>query len=573
MARLNRLSRISDKSLPDPPTREPKLVALKIKNPPPQRQLSLLAITIILNTLLWSSVACAVIAFFQFASDSTDHTNILPGVLTLVSSVVTIAYTVVHTTYSVKQRALTYQQLDVATIKKTTYIVNRLVISLCVLWLLTAGWNMILVARRPSCLASQLEGQAWEAGMTCLISRVGMALAMIALENGESPNSKAGSGISQEKKAGAAEIVYAINDNTPISGTSPSPRKHWRTVSAPNATAGAQQVKAVSSERMAMGWKPILSNSKSSIALRKPLPVAFNKLVRSASAELLGRFGPVATADAVDKMAEMNWKRDFEREIEDRLNDLHNLPFPDEEDPTTPHSEFTSAARLKDWGYTTTPQTVFPLNHKDTWALLKLILPNNAIDAKIITSVQITPTAHNNIPSPETNAWFVNTIDLNNGILVAGSNHGPVFTTRYRKLGEGERFPELMHWSDIAYLQALSLSHVNAIGHCVPPDTVLPRLDAIKVLNYVVRCGIENVDTNIVIHDIIQKHIGEMWKRISQVRLWSNLKKQPLTPNLLFYIEDTETADENNFKELPDDTEKLESWEAEDDGSTHGQVM
>jgi hypothetical protein len=150
-------------------------------------------------------------------------------------------------------------------------------------------------------------------------------------ETGESPNSKAGSGISQEKKAGAAEIVYAINDNTPISGTSPSPRKHWRTVSAPNATAGAQQVKAVSSERMAMGWKPILSNSKSSIALRKPLPVAFNKLVRSASAELLGRFGPVATADAVDKMAEMNWKRDFEREIEDRLNDLHNLPFPDEE--------------------------------------------------------------------------------------------------------------------------------------------------------------------------------------------------------------------------------------------------
>jgi hypothetical protein len=178
-------------------------------------------------------------------------------------------------------------------------------------------------------------------------------------------------------------------------------------------------------------------------------------------------------------------------------------------DPTTPHSEFTSAAQLKDWGYTTTPQTVFPLNHKDTWALLKPILPNNVIDAKIITSVHITPTAHNNIPSPETNAWFVNTIDLNNGILVAGSNHEPVFTTRYRKLGEGERFPELMHWSDIAYLQALSLSHVNAIGHHVPSDTVLPRLNAIKALKYVVRYGIENVDTNIVIHDIIQKHVGE----------------------------------------------------------------
>lgn len=99
----------------------------------------------------------------------------------IVQAIVTIAYTVVHTTYSVKQRALTYQQLDAATIKKTTYIANRLVVSLCVLWLLTAGWNMILVARRPSCLAVQFEGQAWEAGITCLVSRVGMALAMIAL--------------------------------------------------------------------------------------------------------------------------------------------------------------------------------------------------------------------------------------------------------------------------------------------------------------------------------------------------------------------------------------------------------
>lgn len=85
MARLNRLSRISDKSLPDPLPTEAKLVALKIKNPPPQRQLSLLAISIILNTLLWSSVVCAIVALFQLASDSTDHTNILPGVLTLVS--------------------------------------------------------------------------------------------------------------------------------------------------------------------------------------------------------------------------------------------------------------------------------------------------------------------------------------------------------------------------------------------------------------------------------------------------------------------------------------------------------
>lgn len=195
---LNRLSRISDKPFQQPAATESKLVAFRISAPAPHRQFSLLGITIILNTLLWSSILCAIIALFQIASDSRDHSNVLPGVLTLISAsklstvlrgsfadqiqaIVTIIYTFVHTTYSVKQRALTYQQLDPSTIKKTTYIANRLVVSLCVLWLLTAGWNMILVARRPSCLPNQLDGQSWEAGSTCIVSRVGMALAMIAL--------------------------------------------------------------------------------------------------------------------------------------------------------------------------------------------------------------------------------------------------------------------------------------------------------------------------------------------------------------------------------------------------------
>lgn len=77
---------------------------------------------------------------------------------------------------------------------------------------------------------------------------------------------------------------------------------------------------------MAMGWKPELS--KSSTMLRKPMPIKFNKLMRSASADLLSRFGPVANADTQDR--EVAWKIAFEREIEDRLNDLHVLPFPEE---------------------------------------------------------------------------------------------------------------------------------------------------------------------------------------------------------------------------------------------------
>lgn len=282
---------------------------------------------------------------------------------------------------------------------------------------------------------------------------------------------------------------------------------------------------------------------------------------------------------------------------------------------STAPSQFTSAAQLKDWGYTTTQATVFPLNYTDTWALLKLVVPDCTLDAKIVTSVHITPTTHNNIPSPATNAWFVNTIDLTNGILIAGSNHGPRFTTRHRALGEGERYPRLMHWSDIAYLQILSQSNVDTIGHRMPLGAVLPRLEAVKGLKYVIRSGIENIDTNIVVHEIIQRYNGgacsydtagqrfdagcphcshkipwpgmtfemgseEMlallgtpngcgvaWllaqhgefvgKTIGRVRLWSDLKKHPLTPNLLFYMEDAEVADGEVLEGFSGDIGKL----------------
>ena len=77
---------------------------------------------------------------------------------------------------------------------------------------------------------------------------------------------------------------------------------------------------------MAIGWKPVLSKSSSN--LRKPMPVNLDKLMRSASEELLGRFGPHANAGVQDE--ELAWKKDFEREMEDRLNDLHVLPFPED---------------------------------------------------------------------------------------------------------------------------------------------------------------------------------------------------------------------------------------------------
>jgi hypothetical protein len=99
---------------------------------------------------------------------------------------------------------------------------------------------------------------------------------------------------------------------------------------------------------MAMGWKPILS--KSSTNLRKPVPINTDMLMRSASAELLGRFGPLANTAAQDE--DMAWKEDFEREMEDRLNDLHLLPFPEDRISLSSDSETlresSEAGRLGD---------------------------------------------------------------------------------------------------------------------------------------------------------------------------------------------------------------------------------
>lgn len=51
----------------------------------PRRMFTLLAITVLLNTLLWSSVVCFGSSIYQVASDPHDVTNIAPVVLTSIS--------------------------------------------------------------------------------------------------------------------------------------------------------------------------------------------------------------------------------------------------------------------------------------------------------------------------------------------------------------------------------------------------------------------------------------------------------------------------------------------------------
>jgi hypothetical protein len=74
-----------------------------------------------------------------------------------------------------------HQRRHSSAIKKTSYIAIRFAISLCIIWLFTVGWDMITVARRPTCLPEAPGLQAWEVGSVCAIARLGMAFAVISL--------------------------------------------------------------------------------------------------------------------------------------------------------------------------------------------------------------------------------------------------------------------------------------------------------------------------------------------------------------------------------------------------------
>ncbi|KAF1848092.1 uncharacterized protein K460DRAFT_384303 [Cucurbitaria berberidis CBS 394.84] len=163
---------------------EIKTIAINISIKVPRRKFTLITISFLLNVLLWSSLICLGISIYQVASDPKDTNNIAPVVLTSTSALVTIAYTFFHTIISLKQRIWTHQRRHPSAVEKTDYVAIRTVVSLCVLWLLTSGWNMIIVARRPICLPEGPEGpgaQRWEIGSTCQVSRIDMSFAMIAL--------------------------------------------------------------------------------------------------------------------------------------------------------------------------------------------------------------------------------------------------------------------------------------------------------------------------------------------------------------------------------------------------------
>jgi hypothetical protein len=176
---------------------KPEITAIKINNQLPRRQLTLIAIAVLLHVLFWSSLTTFVASLYLIAADTGDDTNTPSEILTIASvstaiiatvqttyhwqAFVSLAYILFHTIFSLKQRIWKRQRRDLFLVKKTSYVAVRFAVTLCILWLLTSGWNLIIFARRPVCLPAGASLEGWEAGTTCVVGRIGTAISMIAL--------------------------------------------------------------------------------------------------------------------------------------------------------------------------------------------------------------------------------------------------------------------------------------------------------------------------------------------------------------------------------------------------------
>lgn len=170
----------------------------RLQKPAKRRRWTLLAITICLHVLLWSSVIPLVTMLALFAARSIDTTILPSTVLTIVSvsvssrhftaavcadcvqAIASISYVVLH---SINARRQTRLQLEVKPRKyqNACYVAIRLAVTLCILWLMTSGWNFIIAARQPVCLPASSVGEDWEVGGSCVAERFSAAISFVAL--------------------------------------------------------------------------------------------------------------------------------------------------------------------------------------------------------------------------------------------------------------------------------------------------------------------------------------------------------------------------------------------------------
>ncbi|KAK8173274.1 hypothetical protein IWX90DRAFT_137661 [Phyllosticta citrichinensis] len=153
--------------------------------PTERRQITLLAITICLHFLFWSSLLPFVIMLALFAAHSMDYTVLPSAILTIISAVLSICYLILHSCISRRQHVWTEEYTHARRVSIICDVAYRLAAAVPIFWFLTTIWNIIIAVRQPICLLTEpgtnSNQEFWRVGSACAAVRSSVAISLIAL--------------------------------------------------------------------------------------------------------------------------------------------------------------------------------------------------------------------------------------------------------------------------------------------------------------------------------------------------------------------------------------------------------
>ncbi|KAL1387317.1 hypothetical protein HDK64DRAFT_309832 [Phyllosticta capitalensis] len=153
--------------------------------PTERRRITLLAITICLHVLFWSSLLPFVTMLALFGAHNMDSTVLPSAILTIISAVLSICYLILHSFISRRQHAWTQEETLARRVSIICDVAYRVAASVPIFWFLTTIWNIIIAVRQPFCLLTESAGtndqEFWRIGSACAAVRSSVAISLIAL--------------------------------------------------------------------------------------------------------------------------------------------------------------------------------------------------------------------------------------------------------------------------------------------------------------------------------------------------------------------------------------------------------
>ncbi|KAK7516984.1 uncharacterized protein IWZ02DRAFT_492302 [Phyllosticta citriasiana] len=114
-----------------------------------------------------------------------DSTVLPSAILTIISTILSICYLILHSFISRRQHAWTEEYTHARRVSIICDVAYRVAASVPIFWFLTTIWNIIIAVRQPICLLTEpgtgSNQEFWRVGSACAAVRSSVAISLIAL--------------------------------------------------------------------------------------------------------------------------------------------------------------------------------------------------------------------------------------------------------------------------------------------------------------------------------------------------------------------------------------------------------